>query len=122
MPLAPPVMTATLPSRRPGISAPLRALRPRLGWVLLALRGDVDVLDLCVVVEGVRPELAPDAGLLHPAEGRRDAHRGVGVYREDPGLYAAGHPEGAGAVAGPDRAREAVDRVVRLQIGRASCR
>src|SRR5215207_3270809 len=100
MPLAPPVMTATFPSRRPGMSA--------------LLRGDVDVLYLGVVVEGVRPELAPDARLLHPAEGCGDADGGVGVYGDDARLHAPGDAQGAGAVLSPDRAREAVDRVVRL--------
>src|SRR5918995_3336557 len=76
MPLAAPVMTATLPSRRPGNSG--------------LLRGDVDVLHLGVVVEGVRAELAPDAGLLHPAEGRGDSDGGVRVDGEDAGLDAAG--------------------------------
>src|SRR5918995_3919711 len=100
MPLAAPVMTATLPSRRPGISG--------------LLRGDVDVLHLGVVVESVRAELAPDAGLLHPAEGCGDADGGVGVYGDDARLHAPGDAQGAGAVLSPDRAREAVDRVVRL--------
>src|SRR5919199_6729613 len=114
MPLAPPVMTATFPSRRLGTSALLPTARPGLGGMLLPLRRDVDVLYLGVVVQGVRAELAPDAGLLHPAEGRGDADRGVGVDREDAGLDAAGGAPGAGAVGGPDRAREPVDRVVRL--------
>src|SRR5215212_1585916 len=100
MPLAPPVMTATFPSRRPGMSA--------------LLRGDVDVLYLGVVVEGVRTELASDAGLLHPAEGCGDTDRGVGVYGDDTRLHTPGYAHGAGAVLRPDRAREAVDRVVRL--------
>src|SRR5215211_6515798 len=81
--------------------------------MLLPLRGDVDVLYLGVVVEGVWAELAPDARLLHPPEWRCDADGGVGVDGEDASLYAPGHAKGAGAVAGPDRAREAVDRVVR---------
>src|SRR3712207_7329372 len=85
--------------------------------MLLTLRRDVDVLYLGVVVEGVRPELAPDARLLHPAEGGGYADRGVRVDREHAGLYAAGDAQGAGAVAGPDRTREAVDRVVRLPDG-----
>src|SRR5215212_4530913 len=103
MPLAPPVMTATFPSRRPGMSA--------------LLRGDVDVLYLGVVVEGVRTELAPDAGLLHPAERRCDADGGVGVYGDDARLHAPSYAQGAGAVLRPDRARETVNRVVRLPDG-----
>src|SRR5215210_854846 len=105
MPPAPPVTTATFPSRRPGISVLLRALRPRLGRVLLALGRDVDVLYLGVIVEGVRAELAPDAGLLHPAEGGCDADGGVGVYGDDARLHAPGDAQGAGAVLRPDRAR-----------------
>src|SRR5215212_10676337 len=99
MPLAAPVMTATFPSSRPGIS-PL-------------LRRQVDVLHVGVVVEGVRAQLAPDPGLLHPPEGRLDADRGVGVDGDNTGLYQAGDAQRAGAARGPDRAREAVDRVVR---------
>src|SRR5262245_37705749 len=98
MPLAAPVITQTLPSSRPGISA---------------LRRVVDVLDLGVRVERVRAELAADARLLEAAEGGGDAHRGVRVDRDHARLDRARRPDGLGAVARPDRAREAVDRVVR---------
>src|SRR5215218_4943926 len=100
MPPAPPVTTATFPSRRPGIS--------------VLLRGQVDVLYLRVVVEGVRAELASDAGLLEAAEGGRDADGGVGVYGDHARLHAPRHAQGAGAVLGPDRTRKAIDGVVGL--------
>src|SRR3954447_16801931 len=64
MPLAAPVMTQTLPSSRPTRSAP---------------RCVVDGLQLGVVLERVRAELAADARLLEPAERRGHAHGGVRV-------------------------------------------
>src|SRR5215217_546366 len=88
MPPAPPVMTATFSSRRPGISVLLRALRPWLGRALSALRRDVDVLYLRIVIEGVRSELASDAGLLEAAEGCADPDGGVGVYGDHTRLHA----------------------------------
>src|SRR5918997_887281 len=88
MPPAPPVTTATFPSRRPGISV---------------LRGQVNVLYLRVVVEGVRAELASDAGLLEAAEGGGDPDRGVGVYGDHTRLHAPRYAQGLGAVLGPDR-------------------
>src|SRR5215203_1776369 len=103
MPPAPPVTTATFPSRRPGIS--------------VLLRGQVDVLYLRVVVEGGRAELASDAGLLEAAEGGGDPYRGVGVDGDHTRLHAAGHTQGACAVLGPDRTREAVLCVVGLPYG-----
>src|SRR5918995_2029742 len=92
MPPAPPVMTATFPLRRPGIS--------------VLLRGKVDVLYLGVEVERVRAEFASDAGLFHPSKGSGDPDRGVGVHRDHPGLDATGYAESPGAVLGPDRTRE----------------
>src|SRR5215210_9324179 len=102
MPPAPPVTTATFPSRRPGISV---------------LRGQVDVLYLRVVVEGVRAELTSDAGLLETAEGGGDPYGGVGVDGDHTRFHAAGHTHGACAVLGPDRTREAVLCVVGLPYG-----
>src|SRR5215210_4310448 len=89
MPPAPPVTTATFPSRRLGIS--------------VLLSGQVDVLYLRVVVEGVRAELASDAGLLEAAEGGGDPDGGVGVDGDHARLHALRHTHGAGAVLGPDR-------------------
>src|SRR5829696_105149 len=103
MPPAPPVTMATFPSRRPGIS--------------VLLRGQVDVLYLRVIVEGVRALLASDAGLLEAAEGGRNADGGVGVDGDHARLHATGHAQGAGAVLGPDRTREAVLCVVGLPDG-----
>src|SRR5918994_1037390 len=100
MPPAPPVTTATFPSRRPGIS--------------VLLRGQVDVLYLRIVVEGVRTELASDAGLLEAAEGGGDPYGGVGVDGDHTRFHAACHTQGACAVLGPDRTREAVLCVVGL--------
>src|SRR5918996_820295 len=82
MPPAPPVTTATFPSRRPGIS--------------VHLRGQIDVLYLRVVVEGVRAELASDARLLEAPEGGGDPDRGVGVYGDHARLHAPRYAQGAG--------------------------
>src|SRR5271167_5016039 len=72
----------------------------------------VDGLDLGVGVERVRPELTAVAGLLEAAERRAHAHRGVGVDRDRTALDRARHAQGARAVARPDRAGQAIDRVV----------
>src|SRR5918993_812328 len=98
MPPAPPVTTATFPSRRPGM--------------LVLLRGHEDVLYLGVIVESVRAELAPHARLLHPAKRCCDPDGGVGVYGQYAGLDAAGGAHGSGDVLRPERAGETVDRVV----------
>src|SRR5215211_5293905 len=103
MPPPPPVTTATFPSRRPGMSVPLR--------------GQVDVLYLRVVVEGVRAEFTSDTGLLEAAEGGGDPYGGVGVDGDHTRLHAAGHTQGACAVLGPDRTREAVLCFVSLPYG-----
>ena len=76
------------------------------------LRRVVDGLDLGVVVERVRAELAAVAGLLEAAERRRHPHRGVRVDRQHAGLDRARDAQRLGAVARPDRARQPVDRVV----------
>src|SRR5918997_5694683 len=73
MPLAAPVITATLPSRR----------------MLVVLRGQVDVLYFGVVVEGVRTELASDSRLFEATEGCADPDGGVGVYGDHAGLHAS---------------------------------
>ena len=60
----------------------------------------------------MRAELAPVARLLEAAEGGRHPHRGVRVDRQHAGLHATRHAQCAGAIAGPDRPREPVHRVV----------
>ena len=97
MPLAAPVITHTLPSSRRHQH----------------LRRVVDVLDLAVVVERVRAELAAVARLLEAAERRGHPHGRVRVDRDHAALDRARRAQRLGAVARPDRAREAVDRVVR---------
>src|SRR5580692_11161087 len=104
MPLAPPVTTATRSTSRcaygmvsslmsillrffplalfPVARFPL-ARFPRCGL----LRADEDVLDVAERLERVGTELAPDPGLLGPAERRPVAHRRVRVDRERPRLH-----------------------------------
>src|SRR5436309_3327458 len=94
MPPAAPVMTATLPASRSPICR------------------HVDVLDLRVTVHSMHAELAAEARLLHAAERRDHAHRAVRVEREHAGVDRPRHAERAGSVAGPDRAGEAVHRLV----------
>src|SRR5580704_562005 len=72
MPPAAPVITATLPSRRP--------------IVVSALRRDEHVLDLGIAVETVHAELASESGLLEPAKRRRHAHRGIAVDGKHAGV------------------------------------
>src|SRR3954471_13477213 len=115
MPPAAPVITETFPSSlfitSAGLPAPrsdFALRRPASCW----FRREVDVLELGVVLERVRPELAPDARLLEAAERRGHPNRGVGVDRDHAALDRARHPQRLGAVARPDRAGEPVDRVV----------
>src|SRR5688572_29878392 len=61
---------------------------------------------------GVRPELATEAALLESAEGGRVTHRRVRVHREVSGLNAAGDPQRATDIAGPERPGEPVHSVV----------
>src|SRR5215470_3099325 len=98
MPPPAPVITQTLPS----------------SLAISALRRDEHVLDLRVALERMHAELPAEAGLLEAAEGRRDANRAVRVHGEDAGVDRSCDAQRPGAVAGPDRAREAVRRVVRL--------
>src|SRR5918993_925099 len=100
-PLAAPVITATLPSRR----------------MLVRLRGQVDVLYFGVVVQGVRAEFASDAGLLEAAEGCADPDGGVGVDGDHACFHTPRHAQGAGAVLGPDRTGETIFGVVGLTDG-----
>src|ERR1043165_6711702 len=94
---------------------PLTSYKPATGNRQLAtwLRSShIDVLQLRVVLERMRAELPPDARLLEPAKWRRDPHRRVRVHRQRAALHGTRHPHGARPVASPDRAGEAVDRVV----------
>src|SRR5262245_29907044 len=98
MPPPAPVMTQTLPSNLPAMSA---------------LRRDEDALDLGVALERVHAELTAEPRLLEPAERRLHADRSVGVHREHSCVGRARDAQGARSVAGPDRSREPVRRVVR---------
>ena len=73
---------------------------------------DEDVLLLGERVRGLGPELASQAGLLEAAERRPVPDRGVGVDTEVARLDRACHAQGATDVAGEDRPRQAVLRVV----------
>src|SRR5580658_7540592 len=111
IPPAPPVMTATLSTRRRAYPAPAFESVPSLIALLLdawrrwgcSLRTNEDVLHITEGVEGVRTELAADAGLLGAAERGPVAHRGVRVDREGAGLDGSSDPEGPPDVAGPQR-------------------
>src|SRR4051794_15642321 len=87
MPLAAPVMTATLPSSLP-------ATCPSS----LSVGRDEDVLHVGEGPQRVGPELAAEPRLLHPAERRSVPHRRVRVDRQVAGLHRAGHPERAADV------------------------
>src|SRR3954463_11337187 len=84
MPPAAPVITHTLPARRSGIGFAGRV---------------VDGLDLGVVLERVRAELAADTGLLEAPEWSGHSHAGVRVDRDHAGLERAGAAERLCAVA-----------------------
>ena len=73
-------------------------------------RGDEDVLGLGERIEGVRPELAAEAGLLEAAERRRVAHRRVGVDRQVAGLDGRGRPAAPGRRRGSRSSRTARSR------------
>ena len=107
MPEQPPVTTATLPSSLPAMVQPSR--RAYASSVLMKT-----FLTSVNASSASGPSSRPMPGSLEPAERRRVAHRAVAVDREVPGLDATGHPDGATDVAGPDRPRQAVGRVVGL--------
>src|SRR5262245_13840987 len=99
IPLAPPVTTATRSVSR-SMDLPLGSGAGggrRVG-------GDEDVLDLGERVEGVGPQLPPQARALEPAERRPVPHRGMRVDRQVAALDPAGDPQRAAHVLGPDRA------------------
>ena len=73
---------------------------------------DVDVLGLGVLQIALLAELAADAGLLVAAEGVPGVEEVVVVDPDRAGAQALGHPHGAGRVAAPDGAGQAVPRVV----------
>ncbi len=100
MPLAAPVTTATRSSRR------------CIALVTHSSGCDEDVLGLGERVQGVRPQLAAEPGLLEAAERRPVAHGGVRVDRQVAGLDRPGHPQRAAQVCGPDRPGQPVRGVV----------
>src|ERR1700688_1331201 len=99
IPPAAPVITATLPSRRPICAS--------------ALRCHEHVLDLGVTVEGVHSQLAAEPGLLEPSEGSGYPHGGIAVDRKQASLQRPRDPERAGTVGRPDRPGQPVGSVVR---------
>src|SRR5215475_547794 len=101
MPLPAPVMTATRSSRRC-----MGAVIPRLPYVWYLcdhpwlpcasfLGCDEDVLGLGERVQGIRPELAAEPGLLEPAERGPVADGGMRVDRQVAGLHRPRHPQPA---------------------------
>src|SRR3546814_9424354 len=56
-----------------------RSMGNRSIWRLNRVHGDVDALELGVVLDGGAAVLAADAGLLHAAEGHGDGRHVVGV-------------------------------------------
>jgi len=73
---------------------------------------DVDVLGLGVGQIPLLAELAADAGLLVAAEGVPGVEEVVVVDPDRAGAQALGHPDGAGRVAAPHGAGQAVPGVV----------
>src|ERR1044072_2057556 len=73
---------------------------------------DVDVLDLGVLLEPVDPQLAPDAALLVPPEGRQRVDQVPVVDPHRAGAHLLGDLDGTPRVARPHATGEAVDRVV----------
>src|SRR6266536_3599823 len=115
IPPAAPVITHTFPSSRTVTSAGHPAPRPDDDSWPPASRNPrrvKDALHFGVVVERMRPELASHTGLLEAAERSGHAHRGVRVDRQNAGLDRARHAQRLGAVPGPDRAGQPVDRLV----------
>src|SRR6266498_4288700 len=97
MPLAAPVITATLSCKR---------------FTSVPLCGDEHVLGLGEGRQGVRPQFPAEAGLLDAAERRPVPHRGMRVDRQLAGLDPTGDPHGTTDVLGPDRPGQAVLGVV----------
>src|SRR5271156_4531303 len=119
IPLPAPVMTATRSCKRCTIKttpflvrSPPGAYGAALCGSLSSLRRDEDVLGLGERVGGVRPEFADEAGLLEAAERRPVPHRRMRVHRQVAAVHRPGPPDRAADLAGPDRAGQAVGRVV----------
>src|SRR3954453_2324743 len=120
MPLAAPVMTATLPSSLPAtcpsslsVGRDAAVLPVGEGAQRVGLGLDEDVVHVGEGPQPVGPELAAEPRLLHPAERRSVPHRRVRVDRQVAGLHRAGHPERAADVSRPDRPGQPVLGVVR---------
>src|SRR5438046_773772 len=73
---------------------------------------DEDALDLAVVFERRRAQLAPDPALLEPAERHLEVDAVARVHRDDARLDGAHDAQGAPDVARPDRTREPVYGIV----------
>src|SRR6266550_8944258 len=73
---------------------------------------DEDVLDFRVELERVHAELASDAAALVTPEGRLLMNTPAAIDAENAGANAAGDPQRPADVAGPDRTRQAIGRVI----------
>src|SRR5579872_124375 len=78
----------------------------------LADRIDPDALFLQIFADRRETALAPDAGTLVAAEGRKIAHRPIGVDPDRARFETLRHGEGGPDVLGPHARREAVLRGV----------
>src|SRR5690349_10055896 len=115
MPLPPPVTTATRSSRRcVGVVIPRPpCLRSLCDHSCVSFLGcDKDVLGLGEGVQGVRPQLTAQPGLLEAAERGPVADGGMRVDRQVAGLDRPRHPERAAQVLRPDRPGQSVGSVI----------
>src|SRR5258708_30282207 len=88
------------------------SIRPCISSSAL-LHVNVNRLPFRIVIQRRQPQLAAQATLFHAAERRLHVYAAPGIDGEVAGLHGAGNAEGPADVARPDRAGEAVARVVR---------
>src|SRR5947209_17885413 len=78
----------------------------------MAVEGDGDVLRLHVEVEGIVAAVAPEAGIFHTSERRRQMAHVFGIDPDHAGLETSRDPMRAAEIARPDITGEPVAHVV----------
>src|ERR1700736_4537823 len=111
IPLAPPVITATLPASRWVRSIVIRV--PGASSLLGRFDREQDVLDFGEAHRCVRPEFTAEPRLLEATERRVVAHRGVRIDGQVTGFDRPDHSHRPRQVVGPDRSRQSIGRIVR---------
>src|SRR4051794_40295071 len=95
-----------------GIGITLLALSNPDARDRMAVESDGDVLRLHVEVEGIVTAVAPDAGIFHTPERRRQMPHIFGIHPDHARFEIAGDTMGAAEIAGPDVTCKPIAHVV----------